>query len=197
MKFDQKLVRWLNEPELHEESGNKIVIHTQPETDFWQNTYYGFSKMNGHALLMDTAEEEFTFTVKTTYSSESLYDQCGTMIYLDEENWCKACTEYETEQTQKLGSVVTNLGYSDWATTDIDGRVRRMYYRLSRRGNDFLIENSTDGKSFRQLRMFHLFCGEEKIGIGIFACSPSDRGFKAVFEDLSLGVCVWKRPVKE
>ena len=28
--------------------------------------------------------------------------------------------EYENEQYQRLGSVVTNRGYSDWATTDID-----------------------------------------------------------------------------
>ncbi len=34
--------------------------------------------------------------------------------------------EYENEQYQRLGSVVTNRGYSDWATTDIDASVKSM-----------------------------------------------------------------------
>ena len=49
-----------------------------------------------------------------------LFDQCGVVMYLDSENWLKASIEYENERFQRLGSVVTNLGYSDWATTDIN-----------------------------------------------------------------------------
>ncbi|WP_397312917.1 DUF1349 domain-containing protein, partial [Paenibacillus elgii] len=37
--------------------------------------------------------------------------------YLPEQ--CKASIEYENEEYQRLGSVVTNHGFSDWATTDI------------------------------------------------------------------------------
>ena len=193
MEIDNRPVKWLHEPERHEEKNGRIILYTEPGTDFWQNTYYGVRKVNGHALLMDTAEEEFSFSVKTTFASESIYDQCGVMVYLDEENWCKACVEYETEESQKLGSVVTTLGFSDWASADISGKVKRMYYRVSRRGNDYLIENSTDGQNYHQLRMFHLLGGNEKIGIGIFACSPSEKGFKAVFEDFAIGGCVWPR----
>ena len=44
-------------------------------------------------------------------------------MYLDSENWIKASIEYENEQYQRLGSVVTNHGYSDRAATDIDASV--------------------------------------------------------------------------
>jgi len=45
-----------------------------------------------------------------------------------------------------LGSVVTNLGYSDWATTDIPTHINSVFYRVSRRKQDFYVEYSYDGK---------------------------------------------------
>lgn len=41
------------------------------------------------------------------------------IIYLDPENWLKGSVEYENDQFCHLGSVVTNHGWSDWATTEI------------------------------------------------------------------------------
>ena len=51
-------------------------------------------------------------------------------MYLDSENWLKASVEYENEKCQHLGSVVTNHGYSDWATTAILADVKTIWYRL-------------------------------------------------------------------
>lgn len=49
-------------------------------------------------------------------------------MYLDSENWLKASIEYENQSFQhlgsNLGSVVTNNGYSDWATTEIPANVK-------------------------------------------------------------------------
>ena len=36
-------------------------------------------------------------------------------MYLDSDNWLKASMEFENDQIQRLGSVVTNNGYSDWS----------------------------------------------------------------------------------
>ena len=47
-------------------------------------------------------------------------------MYLDSENWLKASIEYENQSFQHLGSVVTNNGYSDWATTEISANVKSM-----------------------------------------------------------------------
>ena len=44
-------------------------------------------------------------------------------MYLNSDNWFKASIEYEDEKIQRLGSVVTNHGYSDWATTDISSNI--------------------------------------------------------------------------
>ena len=118
------------------------------------------------------------------------FDPCGIVMYLDSENRLKASVEYENERVQHLGSVVTNHGYSDWATTEIPASVRAMWYCFSRREDDYLIECSDDGVTFRQMRMAHMWKGGGKIRFGIYACSPEDSSFRAVFTHMSLTDCL-------
>ena len=99
--------------------------------------------------------------------------------------------EHENEHFQHLGSVVTNNGYSDWATTAIDANVKSMWYRFSRREDDYCIECSTDGEHFSQMRVCHMWRGGAKIRFGIYACSPEESSFKAVFTDMELTECKW------
>ena len=140
---------------------------------------------------MTTDEQFFSFTVKTQFESKRRFDQCGIVMYLDSENWLKASIEYENEQFQHLGSVVTNLGYSDWATTAIDADIKSMWYRFSRRQDDYCIECSEDGKQFSQMRICHMHKGGGTIRFGIYACSPEDSSFRAVFSNMALLPCQW------
>ena len=183
---------WTREPEAFTLEDGKITITTRPHTDLWQRTYYGFRNDNAPVLQMETEEEFFSFVVKTDFSSShQRFDQCGVVMYLDSENWLKGSVEYENEQFQRLGSVVTNLGYSDWATTDIPASVKSMWYRLSRRRSDYCIECSFDGVHFKQMRICHLHKGAETIRFGIYACSPEESSFTAVFTDMALTECKW------
>ena len=67
-----------------------------------------------------------------------------------------------------------------------------MWYRFSRRGDDFCIECSEDGTRFRQMRICHLHKGNGKIRFGIYACSPEDSSFTAEFTDFAVTECMWK-----
>lgn len=193
MSFDTTSFWWTREPKKHYISENRIEIITEPHTDLWQRTYYHFRNDNAPLLQISTREKFFSFTVKTDFSESChRFDQCGVVIYLNSENWIKASVEYENADFQHLGSVVTNHGYSDWATTEIPSSIKIMWYRLSRRKDDFCIENSQDGKTFHQMRICHFFEAQDKINFGIYACSPEDSSFKAVFTDFTLGECVWK-----
>ena len=183
---------WINKPKKFIISKEKIVITTEEKTDFWQRTHYGFRNDNAQAFLFKTVREAFSFTVKTAFNSKKVYDQCGIIIYQNSDNWFKASIEYENEIYQRLGSVVTNNGYSDWATTDIEADINEMYYRLSRKGNDFCLESSADGINFKQMRIFHLFEAKNEINIGIYACSPSESTFDAVFTEIDFSESVWK-----
>ena len=112
--------------------------------------------------------------------------------YLNSDNWLKASVEYENEKFQRLGSVVTNHGYSDWATTDIDASIKNIWYRLSRRESDYFVEYSFDGLNFKQMRICHLNEGNETIRFGIYACSPENSSFEAIFKNLKVIDCIWK-----
>ena len=132
---------WIRKPKECSVKDGGVTIITDPHTDLWQRTYYHFRNDNAPALLIDTEDRYFSFTVKTDFSeSHHRFDQCGIVMYLDSENWLKASVEYENEDFQHLGSVVTNHGYSDWATTAIPADVKVMWYRFSRREDDYCIE---------------------------------------------------------
>ncbi len=183
--------RWMNQPKHFVVEKNRLIIETEPETDLWQRTYYGFQNNNAPSFLQEV-EGDFSFVVKTEFEeSWFMYDQCGLLLYIDSENWVKVAVEFENDSISRLGSVVTNLGYSDWATTDIPAETSEMWYRLSRRGQDFYIENSGNGKTYMQMRMLHMHKTSEKVQIGVYACSPLKSSFNAVFSEFGTGPCEW------
>ena len=191
MKFDVNKLVFTREPESFSISEDKIEIVTKPHTDLWQRTYYHFRNDNAPVLQLETDEKYFSFTVKTSFESKHRFDQCGVVMYLDSENWLKGSIEYENERFQHLGSVVTNHGYSDWATTEIDASVKSMWYRLSRRDDDYCIECSENGNVFKQMRICHMHMGGGTIRFGVYACSPEDSSFKATFTDMDMSECKW------
>lgn len=191
MKFDVTKLIWTREPADYSVSKDKIEITTKPFTDLWQRTYYHFRNDNAPVLQMETDEKFFSFTVKTEFNSNHRFDQCGIVMYLDSDNWLKASIEFENAVFQHLGSVVTNNGYSDWATTEIDASIKSMWYRFSRREDDYCIECSQDGITFKQMRICHIDKGANIIKFGIYACSPENSSFKAIFTNMEITDCKW------
>ena len=191
MDFNVNKAMWINRPDKFTIADDRIEIITNPHTDLWQRTYYHFRNDNAPMFQVSTDEKFFSFVVKTEFQSKHRFDQCGIVMYLDSENWLKASIEYENEDFQHLGSVVTNNGYSDWATTAIDASVKSMWYRLSRREDDYCIECSEDGTHFSQMRVCHMFNGAGKVSFGIYAASPEDSSFKAAFTNFKITECMW------
>ena len=185
--------QWTRDPAAWGIKDGIISITTAPHTDLWQRTYYHFRNDNAPVLQMQTREKFFSFVVKTDFTqSHQRFDQCGIVMYLDSDNWLKGSVEFENEDFQHLGSVATNNGYSDWATTAISAEVKTMWYRFSRREDDFCIECSTDGVDFSQMRVCHMYAANDAIRFGIYACSPEESSFTAVFSDLMITECAWK-----
>lgn len=42
MKFDVNKLEWIRKPKKYSITKDKITIVTEPKTDLWQRTYYGF-----------------------------------------------------------------------------------------------------------------------------------------------------------
>lgn len=181
---------WFNEPEQYDWNEG-LTIRTVPQTDFWQNTHYGFQRDNGHCLLTKVTAD-FSFSAQLQFEPQEVYDQCGIFVRIDAYNWLKASVEYENTAYSRLGSVVTNLGYSDWATTDISSNIEQMSYRVSKRGSDFLIESSPDGIVWSQMRIAHLHQPFAQIEVGIYACSPKDSSFICKVKQMALHDNQWQ-----
>ena len=62
-------------------------------------------------------------------------------------------------------------------TTEIDANIKSMWYRFSRREDDYCIECSEDGVTFKQMRVCHMWKGDGTIRFGIYACSPYLEGY--------------------
>ena len=73
----------------------------------------------------------------------------------------------------------------------MDATIKSVWFRLSRRDDDFCVENSTDGVNFKQMRICHMWEAKNRIQFGIYACSPEDSSFKATFTNMEITECKW------
>ncbi|HTP27940.1 MAG TPA: DUF1349 domain-containing protein [Anaeromyxobacteraceae bacterium] len=180
---------WLNPPPSHR-SGGGLHLETGARTDFWQRTHYGFRHDDGHFWALLVAGD-FTLEARARWTPRAQYDHCGLMVRAGPESWIKCSVEREDDRRSYLGSVVTNLGFSDWATQEVGAEVREMSYRVSRRDDDFLVECASDGTDWHQLRVAHLHGCPEVLSAGVYACSPVGERFACTFEYLELRPCGW------
>ena len=73
---------WLNEPAAFSGDANELHLTTKEKTDFWQQTFYGFERDNGHAYLTPVSGD-FTASVTVCGDYQQLYDQAGLMLRID------------------------------------------------------------------------------------------------------------------
>jgi hypothetical protein len=182
-------LHWMHEPKQWslEPEVPALVLGTDAGTDFWQRTHYGFRVDNGHFLYAQT-DGDFILTTRVRFHPVHQYDQAGLMVRLSADCWLKTSVEFESHGPNRLGSVVTNQGYSDWATQDLSKDVNEVSFRIRREGADYLVETSLDGVAWSQIRMAHMM--EDRPGAvvsaGLYACSPKGAGYRAQFHSLRL-----------
>ena len=99
-----------------------------------------------------------------------------------------------------LGSVVTNLGYSDWATQPFTKKEVDMEFMIKHVKQDFEIYCREYGtERWQQLRISRLELPLDTVfHVGIYACSPKQGGFEAIFDNIEIDAyCVcWKQPFR-
>ena len=142
------------------------VAKAAPGTDFWQTTFYGFQRDNGHGLLRQRAGDfSAHLTVEAAY--DALYDQAGLMLRGGPENWIKFGVEL-TDGAPHLSVVVTN-GTSDWSARPItlDGPLT---LRATRLGAAVLLQHGSDQNGWQMARLAPFTTKE--VGVGPYLCSP-------------------------
>ena len=178
---------WHAPPPRWETGSSGLLLATAAGTDFWQGTHYGFRVDNGHALLA-AVSGDFVLTTQVRTHPRHQYDQAGLMVRLGPDCWLKTSVEFEPGEPSRLGAVVTNHGWSDWSTQDIEAeRGREVAFRITRRGADYLVEAAPAGAHWSQIRLARLHDDRGgEVRAGLYACSPKDAGFEAAFTHLTM-----------
>ncbi|MFB5267336.1 DUF1349 domain-containing protein [Paenibacillus enshidis] len=191
-KFDNEnlnsQLEWRCEPNewFLDKAHSQLVLETDAETDFWQRTHYGFQADNGHFLSIQT-NQNFRMTTKVQAFPKSKYDQAGLMIRYLEDVWVKTSLEYIPDGPSKLGAVVTNHGYSDWSTQNVDYTDVNLYFRISKIAQNCYVDFSWNGEDWNQIRIAHMDIPDnEPVLAGLYACSPQGKGQVVYFDFLSI-----------
>lgn len=169
---------WINPPTDFGWQDGVLTVSTGRETDFWNNTFYGFRHDNGH-LLATAVGGDFTLTVAFSAPYATLYDQAGAMLRVDGNNWLKCGVEF-ADGRRNFSVVVTRDDQSDWSVMPIAGAVAApVTIRLTRHTEALRVELEQDG-AFRLVRLAYLAMGET-VEVGPMCCSPMGVGLEVAF----------------
>jgi len=188
-------LRWQHPPQLWSVEDGALIVRPDAQTDYWQRTHYGFQADNGHFLYVEldpTVHERFVLSTRVRFQPAHQYDQAGLMVRISPDCWLKTSVEYEQEEPNRLGAVVTNQGYSDWSTQDFSDEVNALSLRVRRERGDYFVEyaltESSTEPHWTQIRLAKLLAddGHMPIRCGLYACSPKDAGFRAAFDYMTI-----------
>ncbi len=184
--FGDSRLQWHCEPGNWGIADGVLTIQPDAPTDFWRKTHYGFEADNGH-FLYARVSGDFRLSAEILMTPRSQYDQAGLMVRISKTCWLKTSLEYEPGGPSRLGAVVTNAGYSDWSTQDVDASINQLRLRVTRAGADYVVEASLDAENWIHLRTAHLHepgGPAAEVACGVYACSPKAAGLRAQFRNL-------------
>ncbi|EOX3350898.1 DUF1349 domain-containing protein [Vibrio cholerae] len=76
--------KWISEPKVSEVTSEFVSITTEPKTDFWQRSYYGFRNENAPPL---PTQKVVSFGVYACSPSESSFTAKFTEMSLEPCKW--------------------------------------------------------------------------------------------------------------
>lgn len=174
--------RWFNEPTTWDLAGETLTVTTDPDTDFWRTTHYGFVRDTGHVYGTDL-DGDFVLTATFEGGYRDQYDQAGVALRVDETNWIKSGIELVDGQ-QQISAVVTRE-FSDWSVAPLAGP-RHVTIEAAREGDAVTIRYGIDGAApATLLRVAYLPPGVPVLA-GVMAASPEGQGFTTTFTRVDL-----------
>lgn len=179
--FDRDDWRWLNEPRTWSDQDG-LTITSDPDTDFWHTTHYGYVRDSGHVLGVPLTGD-FTIVASFTADYAAQYDQAGIALWIDGKNWIKAGVELVDDEFQ-VSTVVTR-DLSDWSVVP-GGPVRRATISAVREGDAVTVRYGMgDAEPTTMLRLAY-FPPDVEALVGVMAAAPTGPGFTARFDRVQI-----------
>ncbi|OWV84271.1 regulation of enolase 1 [Rhizobium sp. R635] len=182
MSIDFNAGKWRNEPASWHADETGLTMTTDEKTDFWRETYYGFTRDTGHFLAFPTGDS-FTAQIRIQGEFRTLYDQAGLMVRIDERRWVKTGVEF-TDGEPFLSTVVTD-GKSDWSVAQPFKELEDFRIRVTVANGAMRIQASRDGRFWPLLRLAP-FPAAERYEVGPAACTPERSGLMVRFSEFSV-----------
>ena len=173
---------WLNEPQKWKQEGGQLSVFADAHTDFWRKTHYGFVRDNGH-FYYEKVSGNFEIETEFRGKYESLYDQAGLMVRLDEKTWMKTGIEF-VNGIHHVSAVVTR-DYSDWSVVPLHAYHGSLRLRLKREGGAITIEYFASDGGWVMFRTAYLSTADE-LEVGRMVAAPDGGGFEAVFSEFGV-----------
>lgn len=172
---------WLNEPADWSLRDGVLTAVTEPRTDFWRATFYGWTTDNGH-FFHQPVTGDFTAEVVVSAAHTTRFDQAGLMVRADERNWLKAGLEV-TSGALHVSTVFTR-DYSDVSMAPVEGGPVSL--RVTRFGPAMTVHCRAGDRPWQLLRLGHLGF-PATVDVGVMCCSPERAGLEATFHEFRIG----------
>jgi hypothetical protein len=178
-------VEWFNEPSKWSLEDGEIVVQSDPQTDFWCVTGYGYVRDNGH-IYGETLSSDFYLAVKVKAEYKKQYDQAGAAVRVDERHWIK--TGVELFEGKLRFSVVVTADNSSWVISDLPQDFSVLNLALARRGDALEISYATDQNTMAMAAVVYLEPNALALA-GVMCASPEGDGLAAQFTEFELHAC--------
>ncbi|MCP2323315.1 hypothetical protein HDA40_001822 [Hamadaea flava] len=174
---------WFNEPREWSLKDGLLRVVTELKTDFWRETFYGWTTDNGHFFYQPTTGD-FTAEVVVSATHTTRFDQAGMMVRADGRNWLKTGLEV-TSGTVQVSTVFTR-GYSDVSMAPIQGFLGEVSMRVTRFGEAVAVHCRSGDRPWQLQRLGYLAL-PATVDVGVMCCSPERAGLEATFRDFRIG----------
>jgi uncharacterized protein len=174
--------RWFNEPTTWALAGETLTVITDPDTDLWRTTHYGFVRDTGHVFGTDVSGD-FVLTATFAGGYRDQYDQAGIALRADEANWIKSGIELVNGR-QQVSAVVTRE-FSDWSVAPVPDP-QQVTIEVTREGDAVTIRYGLDSADPTTLLRVAYLPPEVPVLAGVMAASPDGQGFTTTFTGVRL-----------
>lgn len=157
-----------------------VRIAPVPHTNLFHSPDDGFVVVNAPMVLF-APEGDFTFKAKVSAQLVNIYDVAALVAYGDDKHWAKLCFENSALQEATVVTVVTRERSDDANSENLSSPF--VYLAIARKGNEYSMHFSRDGRLWRLARHFQL-PSEPKMRIGFAAHSDSNLQFVASFSEI-------------
>lgn len=170
--------KWLNKPQSVQFKDGTMKVTVPAKSDFFTNPENKDVSASA-PLFYQEVEGDFVATALVKPNFKDQWNACALMVHIDESNWIKFAFENSDATGKSIVSVVTR-GVSDDANGVRLNTHDKIWLRLIRKGNNFAMHWSSDGKEFVMTRLAQM-PDAPRVKVGLEAQSPVGQSVEHEF----------------